>query len=70
MEIAVLDWSERDAEQDYELRCKDEIQPKPAELSLGHDWQSMFANARLVAAVGMALRPGQATRREGYPDEQ
>lgn len=51
MEIAVLGWSERDAEQVYELRCKDETQRKPAELSLRHDWRSLFASARLAAEV-------------------
>jgi hypothetical protein len=51
MEIEVLGWSERDSEHVYELRCKDEIQRKRAELSLRHDWRSMFANARLVAEL-------------------
>lgn len=51
MEIEVLGWSERESEQIYELRCKDEIQRKLAELSLRHDWLSMFANARLAAEL-------------------
>jgi hypothetical protein len=51
MVIEVLGWSEHGAEQVYELRCKDEIQRKRAELSLRHDWRSMFANARLVAEL-------------------